>query len=348
MNKLQHLRLRTTPIIPLSYDNSLSYLEVLAKLDNTVDDCISTINELIDLTSSHEVRITALESDMISLRQEFEQFKADINTQFAELEEALTARVDQKIEEVNAKIAEIERRFDQLSSELNARIDELVADTNRQMAELKAETEATLNAMREEVREEIARLTVEMNNRISAMERQISEAIANLDRTLDAQIALLHAWVEVRLEEFLENLPDYEGLLVVSPVTGQLVNVQTALNQIYESGSRILGLTASEYDSLNLTADEYDSMNLTASEYDMYAKNFFVIPDPQFYMFSPFTGEYVPLKEVVMSLCELHRELNGTAITAQDYDALEMDAEVYDNKEITAYTYDWNARNALA
>lgn len=348
MNKLQYLRLRTTPIIPLAYDDSLSYLEVLAKLEKTVDDCITTINGLIDLTSNHEVRITALESDMINLRNEFVQFKSDIETEFAELEEALTARVDQKIDEVNTKIAEIERRFDQLSRELNARIDQLVNETREEMEQLRRETEQTLNEMREEVRNEISRLTIEMNNRLTAMEREITEAIANLNRTLDAQIALLKAWVEVRLEEFLENLPDYEGLLVVSPVTGQLVTVQVALNQIYESGSRILGLTATEYDMLNLTAEEYDAMDLTASEYDMYAKNFFNIPNPELYMFSPFTGEYVPLKTVVMGLCELHRELDGTAITATDYDALEMEAEVYDNKQITAYTYDWNARNALA
>ena len=348
MYKLQTLHLRTTPIIPLTYDDSLSYLEVLAKLTKTVNQCIETLDELIDVAHTHETRITALESDMINLRQEFVDFKAQIETQFSELEEALTAKVDQKIEEVNAKIAEIERRFDILSEELNARIDQLVADTNAQIAQLKAETQATLNQMQEEIREELASLTIELNTRLTAMERQLTEAIANLDRTLEAQVNLLKMWVEVTLEEFLENLPDYEGLLVVSPVTGQLVTVQVALNQIYESGSRILGLTATEYDMLNLTAEEYDAMDLTASEYDMYAKNFFNIPNPELYMFSPFTGEYVPLKTVVMGLCELHRELDGTAITATDYDALEMEAEVYDNKQITAYTYDWNARNALA
>lgn len=347
MNKLQTLHLRTSPIIPLTYDDSLSYLEVLAKLTKTVNQCIETLDEMIDIANNHETRITALESDMINLRQEFVDFKAQIETQFSELEEALTAKVDQKIDEVNAKIAEIERRFDILSEELNARIDQLVADTNAQIAQLKAETQATLNQMQEEIREELASLTIELNTRLTAMERQLTEAIANLDRTLEAQVNLLKMWVEVTLEEFLENLPDYEGLLVVSPVTGQLVTVQTAINDIYEAGSRLLGLTAIEYDSLNLTADGYDALGLTAQEYDLYAKNFVNIPDPELWMYSPFDGQYVPLKTVIMSLCELHKDLDGNTLTATEYDTLELEAQVYDDKEVTAYEYDWNARNLL-
>lgn len=347
MNKIQRVYLRTTPIIPLAYDDSLSYLEVLHKLEHKTDECIETINNIIDVTQNHEVRITAVESDMVSLRNEFVEFKAEINTQFDELEEALTARVDQKIEEVNVKIAEIERRFLELSTELNRRIDQLVADTNEQIARLKAETQASLNQMQREIREELATLTTELNTRITAMERELTEAIANLDRTLEAQINLLKLWVGVTLDEFLQNLPDYSKLLVVSPVTGQLVPVQQALNEVYDAGSRLLGLTANEYDGLGLTADEYDALGLTAQEYDLYAKNFIEIPNPALWMYSPFTGLYSPLKTVVMSLCELHKDLGGNTLTATEYDGLELEALEYDDKDVTAYDYDWNARNLL-
>ena len=88
-----------------------------------------------------------------------------------------------------------------------------------------------------------------------------------------------------------------------------------------------MGLTASEYDALELTATQYDTIG-----YRLLYK------DPTYYMMDPFTGEFVPVQKVIYSLAELHRN----ALTATEYDALELDADTYDAKELTAYDYDWN------
>lgn len=62
------------------------------------------------------------------------------------------------------------------------------------------------------------------------------------------------------------------------------------------------------------------------------------------YMFSPFTGEYVPLSTVIGELATFHLE---NALTAAEYDALQMTAAAYDAKDLTAIEYDANGKVLL-
>ncbi len=55
------------------------------------------------------------------------------------------------------------------------------------------------------------------------------------------------------------------------------------------------------------------------------------------YMFSPFTGLYVPLTTVIYELAQYHL---ADALTAAEYDALDMTAAYYDAKDLTAIQYD--------
>ena len=60
-------------------------------------------------------------------------------------------------------------------------------------------------------------------------------------------------------------------------------------------------------------------------------------------MLSPFTGEMVHVKDVIMDLAHLH--MGG--VTASYYDGLELTATEYDEKELTAFQYDWFADELL-
>ena len=39
--------------------------------------------------------------------------------------------------------------------------------------------------------------------------------------------------------------------------------------------------------------------------------------------------------------------MKGDALTAQQYDALNLTAQTYDNKKLTAYQYDFNGKSLL-
>lgn len=62
------------------------------------------------------------------------------------------------------------------------------------------------------------------------------------------------------------------------------------------------------------------------------------------YMYSPFTGEYVPLATVIGELAAFHLE---NALTAEEYDALALNASVYDAKDLTAIQYDASGKILL-
>ncbi len=61
-------------------------------------------------------------------------------------------------------------------------------------------------------------------------------------------------------------------------------------------------------------------------------------------LYDPTTGLYSPLQTVINNLYDMSRQ---GAITAGEYDALELSATAYDNYDLTAYDYDTNAKTLL-
>lgn len=62
------------------------------------------------------------------------------------------------------------------------------------------------------------------------------------------------------------------------------------------------------------------------------------------YMTDPWTGQVVKISEVVNKIIAT---TNTGALTASEYDALELSANAYDAKELTAYQYDWLGKTLL-
>lgn len=62
-------------------------------------------------------------------------------------------------------------------------------------------------------------------------------------------------------------------------------------------------------------------------------------------MINPITGVYEDVRNVVEDIVEYFHTEN--ALTAGEYDALELTAEGYDNYELTAYEYDFNGKELL-
>ena len=64
----------------------------------------------------------------------------------------------------------------------------------------------------------------------------------------------------------------------------------------------------------------------------------------QISLFDPTTGLYSPLQVVIDNLYDLGRT---DALTASEYDTLELTATVYDGYQLTAYMYDNNGKSLL-
>ena len=93
-----------------------------------------------------------------------------------------------------------------------------------------------------------------------------------------------------------------------------------------------------------LTALDGAFNTIDAALTDLNARVEDIETEATFYMYSPFTGEYVPLEEVIMELAQFHL---ADALTATEYDTLDLTAAYYDGKQLTAIQYDASGKTLL-
>ena len=62
-------------------------------------------------------------------------------------------------------------------------------------------------------------------------------------------------------------------------------------------------------------------------------------------MINPITGVYEDVRNVVDDIVSYFHTQDS--LTATEYDTLALDADYYDNKQITAYDYDFNGKTLL-
>lgn len=266
-------------VLPLAYDDSLSYYESICKLVNKMNEIITEMNEL------------------------------DVNN--------ILNRVDEKIDK------ELETLYKQMDN-LTANVNQVMGNVNN-----------SLELYHQQVIRELNATTANLTNFVNVQ-------LLTLRKYIDGQDNMILSELRYQIELLKNSLPDLTTVYVKSPYTGKIITIQEAIDELWNN-LRVYSLTADEYDRQGWTAQEYDNFNLTAYQYDYYAKRF-IYKDPELYMFSPFTGEFVFYQEVIMGLVELHRT---KAITASDYDTLALTANAYDDKDVTAYTYDWDGYSVL-
>lgn len=210
--------------------------------------------------------------------------------------------------------------------------------TDRKITELSNDTAKKLKAL---------------TDTVNSNKSQIDESIIQINASLNniyTDLTALGTEIDTKTESAMQTvLYDVEQLLigysiyVISPVSGRKTTVQNALNEIYEA-TALNALTATEYEQVEITAANYDNRMINANDYDRKSR-FIFLKELYFSAISPFTG----LKE---SCCDIVNEIVNylkidKAITATEYDALSLSASGYDNKNITAYNYDWNGKQIL-
>lgn len=239
---------------------------------------------------------------------------------------------------------ELLRRVNSLESSINGFINEI----NQRFAQLENELEAEIYT---QIQSALAELNLELGDmraQIISLRTDLTDAIVNLTELIQGSNAVLRDYIEARLQEFINSIPDLTTINVYNPVKGYITSVQEAINDLYNS-ARSEALTALEYDSMGLTASEYDALQLTAIEYDNWGKTLIYNAgyyfNPNHYMVSPFSGEMVRLEVVINELASLHKT---DTLTATEYDTKDLTAAYYDALDLTAYDYDWNGKTLVA
>lgn len=240
--------------------------------------------------------------------------------------QALLQRVTTLEREISTFETDIDNRFNYLQNQLEEEIFQQI--------------QAALAAINTDLTEFRVQLTWLRND--------LERAILDLNSLVEADRDYMMLYIENRLQAFIDSIPDLTTVNVFNPVRGEITSIQVAVDDLYDLG-RSEALTALEYDSMGLTVQEYDDLLLSAYDYDNYGKTLIQLSgyykNPWHYMTSPFTGEYVPLETVINELASLHKD---DALTATEYDTLDITATYYDSLDLAAYDYDWHGKTLVS
>lgn len=227
------------------------------------------------------------------------------------------------LEDLQKRVAEMEDLYDSIPNTINAAIKQMQDQVNASLTEMQKQIDG---------------LEADVNAKLNAWEIQFNQMVADFNKLwlqihnyVDSQVDYMKAWVKAYLEEWAREYP-----YLLCPVDGRFEPLQEILFHLYNDLS--WGIPARDFDALNMTAEKFDAMNIEAQRLDKWGRIIF-IPYRFCYMYSPFTGEYVPVQEVILGLAKLHQ--NG--VSAQEYDDGNITAQALDDKAVDAYPYDWTS-----
>lgn len=307
-------------IIPLAYDQSLSYYEQLLCVTDKVNEVANTVNNLYDSI------IAEVQEDIAKLLTEQ---KAELEKEIADLEK--------KLQQENTY------NYDKLQVEFT---------------ELKDLTEEELQRLQNAVialNTSISKLYVDWNTYIIACDNKIDakleDSVKELEKIVEDNLKFASGKYILVANPIRNKTTDLNTCLEELYST---FNYSAISAGEYSS----LNLTAEEYSNLGINALDYGTISRFIFLKELYFKDFIenvkvTLANVVEYvaeikeslnMRNPFTGEIVNFKVVISELVNLHKV---TALTAKEYSTKDITAEIYNNYNISAYDYDFNGKALL-
>lgn len=242
-------------------------------------------------------------------------------------------KVNECIEAINGFTDAYKQYTDEKVSQLKKYVDKLNSDIYNHITEVEKNIRDDMNAKDTELNEKINKVQTNLLEKISTLNILIYDLNDETRTHIDTEVKKLYDYIN----DYIPN-----NMEVLNPVKGYRTSLNQALADMYDN-LRYYALTCNEFDSLNLTCTDFDNLLLNCNEFDLYgAKRFRV--DSNLYMHNPFTGEYVFYQDVIYQLAELHF---NNPITADEFDALLLTVTRFEDKSLSAYTFDSNGKTAL-
>ena len=284
-------------VLPLVYDESLSYYEVLCKLSEYIEDVIkrldtlendlpNTINSIIDskLESFKKEFATMFEQEIANIRKEFTNLQAKIEQELKEYEDATT-------EKIQKMLNEIKTFEDKINSEIiaiNLNISKIIEDFSNYKKNMDKIFEINMQELKKYIDEhitEITRLYVKdpYDGQIKDVQIVLNEIVERqnygygLTATQYDNLQLTASQYDTK--QLTAREYDYRGVLVFfkeiynrmrSPFTGKMEyydNIIYDLCNFHRNSYNCM-----EYDNKLITAETYDSYLATAYTFDWNSK----------------------------------------------------------------------------
>lgn len=242
VEKIAHVRLLCHHVLPAVYDESLSYLEGLAKLTFKVNESIKAVNALNDNVDVLNDSVTELNDRVTTVEGEIDGFEKEVTKRVAQLEWELKETINQSI------------------NDMENRVDASIADLNTRMTELENYVSSTVDGLVKEVKDLIA------------------EELEKIQLLYDSLEVELRQYVEDTVNQLIADIPDLTTIYVTDPTTGRVTKVEDALKHVFEANLDY-ALTVDEFNALGLTCVQLNDLvvhgvvrGMTCSEWLLEAK----------------------------------------------------------------------------
>lgn len=254
-------RFQFNPVMPAVFDDSISYLEWVAKICNKVDDIIDVLNQLDGVTEDWVKQYVQAQIEDVKLyidnlngatQQDLSDFKAYVNQMIAQILEMIDGVGDGILDEANRYTDE---KFYDLMLEFSNMIEHGFLVYN------------PIKGYDTDVETAIIDLYEAMRVPWSVT----ADEYDSLELTADEYDAVNMTAVQY---DFFAKLflCKWFAKTLISPLTGERATHQECIDELANL-HRTGGITAGEYDALQLTAQTYDDKAITAYSYDFNAKN---------------------------------------------------------------------------
>lgn len=286
-------------VLPLVYDDSLSYYESICKLVAKINEVIEQFDDWSDVIAELQKAITDID-DMKSDISTINLAIAGINDNLTTLEKA--------IDSVNDYAKTLETRIS-TNEESIANITQMLVNFNTNVDEKLQELEKKLTKM-------INSINSDFTDELKMLQLKVNQMKVNFQSQLDV------------LRERMDNI----DTSLINPWHSELGRVSPDKNSqlVYNDLADCVPL-ASEYTSLGLSADKYNEFDLTAMDYARRGKDKL----HYYWVFSPVFGFRQEISNVLTSIVDY---IKGT-YTADEYAAIDMTADEYSALNMTAQEY---------
>lgn len=258
MTEIKKMKFWCQKVLPLVYDDSLSYYEVLCKF-------LEKLNEVIELYNNINVNFEAL------VDQKIDEFKIYVDSENAKQDN-----------ELNAFKNETAENFDGVYDKLTQEINRLYAYINNLDNTLRVWVAGEINALKKYIDDAIMGKimiydpTVGYKNPLDVVINHVYDALRyygitcyeydsakwSAQRYDDTHITALK--FDTLSKQIIGKIYEW---YVFDYVTGTYDTVQRVLYRLFQT-VRPNAITTNTYDTRALTVDAYDTLELTAFEFD--------------------------------------------------------------------------------
>lgn len=307
-------------IIPLAYDQSLSYYEQLLNITEKINEVSNTVNNMYDSI------IAEVQKDMAKLLAEQ---KAELEKEIADLEEKLQQEITYNYDKLQVEFTELK----DLTEEELQRLQNAVIALNTSISKLYVDWNTYLIACDNKIDKKL-------ENSVKELEKVIEDSL----EFASGKYILVNNPIQNKTTDLTTCLEDLYNTFNYSAISAGE----------YSS----LELTAEEYSNLRINALDYGTISRFIFIKELYFKDFVEnVKDTltnvveyvaeikeSLNMRNPFTGEIVNFKTVIAELVNLHKV---NALTAEEYSTKEVTAESYNGYDISAYDYSFSAKQII-